>query len=151
MYIHSPQSSLAANIAVAAGFVNVVVILAGVLFTHLRQGTLRISFDPTQRICLLSGALIFGLWLVTKRPLLSYTLVQLIAIAAYIATVNKLKRASHSTEPLFLWVAALLASLVALCPAWVKKDVYAYIYLARAIPSTIIIIVLIFNRRQSND
>ena len=150
MYLQSPKSSLASNIGVTAGVVNVGIILIGVMYTNIRQKRLRISFGRSQRTCLLSGVAIYLLWLITKKPLLSYTLVQLIAVAAYVATVQKLRKSKQSTEPIFLWVAALLGSLAAIYPAWVKHDVFACIYLARAIPSTIVILVLISKGRRFN-
>lgn len=143
MYFHSDRKSWTANISVTVGFLNVGIIFVGVFFKHLRDKTLRLEFTPVQRWCLVGGAVIMVLWFITKKPLLSYTLVQLLAVVAYIATVKKLWRATTSTEPLFLWVAVLTANLCALYPAWVKNDPFSWIYLVRAVPANAFMLYLI--------
>lgn len=143
MYFHSDKKSWTGNISVTAGFVDIAIILIGVIATNLRDKTLRVAFDKVQRWCLVGGAVIMVLWFITKRPLLSYTLVQLLAVVAYIATVKKLWRATTSTEPLFLWVAVLTANLCALYPAWVKNDPFSWIYLVRAVPANALMLWLI--------
>ncbi len=143
MYWHSPHRSWTANIAVSTAVINIAMILAGVLWVNLRHGTLRVAFDNVQKWCLVSGAIIVVFWLLTNQPLVAYTLVQCIALVAYFATVKRLLRAERCSEPLLLWSAVLGANLCAVYPALVQHDVFAWIYLARAIPSTIFMVYLI--------
>lgn len=143
MYWDSPQKSWTANIGVTTGLVNIAIILAGVIATNIRYGTLMVSFNRVQVGCLAAGAGIVVFWYFTDQPLISYTLVQCVALVAYFATVKRLLKAERSTEPIFLWVAVLLGSLCAVYPAWVKDDPFSWVYLARAIPSTALMIVLI--------
>ncbi len=143
MYWDSPKKSWTANIGVTAGLFNTLFILFGVIICNLRHRTLHIMFDRVQVGCLIGGAVVFGFWYLTDRPLTSYVLVQGIALIAYAATIKRLWSATQSTEPLFIWVSILLSNTCALYPAWVKNDPFSWIYLARAIPSTILVICLI--------
>ena len=143
MYWHSPRRSWTANIGVTAGFFNTAIILLGVIAANKHYGTLHIMFDRVQQWCLAGGAIVFGFWYFTNQPLTSYILVQAIALIAYGATIKRLWSSKRSTEPLFLWIAALFANLCALYPAWVKNDPFSWIYLGRALPSTILVVYLI--------
>lgn len=143
MYWMSPRRSWTANIGVIAGLGNVVTILVGIVATNLRDGTLRVAFDRVQRWCLALGGAVVVFWAVTDQPLIAYVLVQIIGIIAYVATIRRLWSAERSTEPLFLWIAVLLASLCAIYPAWARNDPFSWIYLARAVPSTAFMVVLI--------
>jgi len=152
MYWVSPRKSWTANIGVTAGVINITIILIGVILTNIRYKTLNVAFDRVQKWCLAGGAGVVVFWSLTKEPLISYTLVQCIALIAYIATVKRLLKATKSTEPLFLWCAVLLANLSALYPAWVKNDPFSWIYLGRAVPSTILVIYLIARiKRRARD
>lgn len=147
MYWHSSRMSWTSNIGVTAGIVNVAIILTAVLATNAYHGTLRVAFDKTQKRCLLGGLAVLFFWAVTDQPLVSYILVQCIALIAYYATIKRLRKAERTTEPLFLWVSAFLGGLCALYPAWVNNDLFSWIYLGRGIPSTAYIIYLIVEIR----
>ncbi len=153
MYWVSPRRSWTANIAVTAGLANTTAILIGVIAANVRYGTLRVAFGPVQRWCLAFGAAVVAFWWITDAPLVAYALVQVIGIAAYVATVPKLWNARGSTEPLFVWVSILLATLCAIYPAWTKHDPFSWIYLVRAVPSTTLMVFLIAraNRRMRHD
>lgn len=151
MYWTSPSHSLTGNVSFLAGGVNVVIIFMTVIATRVRDGTIRqVVFEPVQRICLVGGAIITGAWLVTDREhtLVSYVLVQLLGVMAYIATMRRLWRFTNTTEPYSLWVAAFVGCLSALYPAIEKHDVYAWIYLGRATPSTLGMIVLLWRIKR---
>lgn len=144
MYWSSPQRSWTANIGVVAAFANVIVILTGVIATNIRHATLSVAFDRTQRRCLFFGALVAIFWTITREPLVAYVLVQGIALTAYFATVKRLWTATSTTEPMIFWIIMFLAGSCALYPAWIKQDVFAWIYLARGLPSTLFVIYLIW-------
>ncbi len=143
MYWKSPNKSWTANIGVTAGIVNIFIILSGVIAANIRYKTFRIAFDATQKLCLMGGGAIVIFWYFTNQPLISYVLVQCIGLIAYISTVKRLWKAERSTEPLFLWICVLIANLCAIYPAFVKNDTFSWIYLGRAIPSTVLVIYLI--------
>lgn len=143
MYWVSPKKSWTGNIGVTGGFLNIWIILFGVISAKMRKGILRIAFDRLQKVCLAGGVIIVIFWFLTKEPLISYILVQIIGLVAYVATVKKLWNAPKTTEPLFLWSAVLFANLCAVYPAFVRDDTFSWIYLARAIPSTSGVVFLI--------
>jgi hypothetical protein len=143
MYWVSPKKSWTGNIGVTGGFLNIWIILFGVVFAKMRKGILRIAFDRLQKVCLAGGVIIVIFWFLTKEPLISYILVQIIGLVAYVATVKKLWNAPRTTEPLFLWSAVLFANLCAVYPAFVRDDTFSWIYLARAIPSTTGVVFMI--------
>ncbi|MFA5127106.1 MAG: hypothetical protein WC465_03875 [Patescibacteria group bacterium] len=148
MYWDSPKRSFTANIGVTAGVVNIAIILTGVIAANIHHGTLKVAFDRTQKWCLVAGAGVTIFWLFTKQPLIAYTLVQCIALIAYFATVKKLLKAKRSTEPIFIWAVVLCANLCALYPAWVKNDLFSWIYLARAVPSSALVLYLILRIKR---
>lgn len=148
MYWQSPRRSWTANIGVNVGAASCLGILLAVLASNIRYGTLNVAFDAVQKWCLAGGALIVAFWSVTKQPLHSYVLVQCLALVAYAATMKRLWRAERSTEPLFFWVATLLANLCALYPAWARNDPFAWIYLARTVPSTTLVVYLIIRVKR---
>ena len=143
MYWNSPKFSWTGNIGLIAALFNIMIILTGVIATNLKNGTTGVAFNGVQLLCLVLGGVVFVFWLLTDQPLTAYVLVQCIALIAYAATVKRLWNSERSTEPQFLWTSVLLASLCALYPAWVKHELFAWIYLARAIPSTAVVIYLI--------
>lgn len=142
-YWQNPAKSWTGNIGVTANTLNIAIILAGVIATNIRYGTFKVAFDKGQKWCLAGGAGVVAFWFLTKAPLPSYLLVQCIALIAYFATARRLWKATSSTEPLFFWIASLLSNLCALYPAWVRNDLFAWIFLARAIPSTALLVYLI--------
>ncbi|NTW14084.1 MAG: hypothetical protein HGA31_03585 [Candidatus Moranbacteria bacterium] len=145
MYWNSPRKSFTGNIALTAGLVNISVIVVGVLYAKRNDAVL---FDSYQRLCLWLSGIIVIFWAITGDQLVSYILLQLVALIAYSATVKKLLTAKEVREPLFIWVSVLLAAIIAVYPAIVRQDIYGYIYIARAVPSTIGIIWLILRVRQ---
>lgn len=148
MYWESPQKSWTANIAVTYGVVQIGMILAGVIATNIRYRTLSVAFDKVQKWCLVGGGGVVVFWAFTDEPLISYCLVQVIALVAFFATVQRLWKAERSTEPLFLWIVSVLANLCALYPAWVKNDLYSWIFLGRAIPCTVLVVYLILRIKR---
>lgn len=148
MYWHSPNRSLAGNIANTAGLVNVVLIFFGVAVRHIRDDTWRLAFSWFQVYCLAAGVVIFIFWLFTNDSVTAYYLTQALALLAHGATIHRLWFSERSTEPLFLWIAVLIANFSAIYPAIVKQDFLAWVYLIRAIPSTSMVVYLIIRLKQ---
>lgn len=148
MYWESPEKSWSSNIGVTGGMIAITVILAGVMAANIRHDELRVAFGKVQKWCLAAGGATVVLWSLTDDPFIYYILVQVIGVVAYIPTVKKLWRAERSTEPLFLWIALLIAFILAIYPAWLKKDLFAWIYLGRTIPTTLLLIWIIIRVKQ---
>lgn len=142
MYWKSPHHSFTGNIGNVAGFINVCIIFLGVIGFHLKKKSFKVAFDDFQKICLVSGAIITIFWLFTNNSSKAYLLTQGLAILAYVPTVVRLSTAKKNTESFFLWCTVLLACLIALYPAIILQDKLAWIYLGRAIPSGMLIIIL---------
>jgi hypothetical protein len=152
MYLDKPQTTLTGNIGLVAAFINLVLILIGVTVVAIREHTLTLMFNRVQLICLGLAAIVTVLWFVADAPLLSYTLAQLIAVIAYIATiVRQWGRTATKPEPLLLWWCVLLANISAIYPAVVDPNAFAWIYLGRAIPSTSILIYVIYRKHRMYD
>jgi len=150
MYWDSPEKTWTGNIGVMAAVLNVAIILIGVIVVNVRDKTLSVAFDRPQKWCLVSGGAVTVFWWLTDEPLISYVLVQIIALIGYFATVKKLWRAKESTEPITVWGAIFIASVFSAYPAFERNDLYAWIYLVRAIPSTALVIYSI-NRVQRRE
>lgn len=151
MYWQSPKRSWTGNIGLISALVNVLIILGGVIAANIRYGTLKVAFDRTQKWCLAGGAGITVFWLFTGSPLVSYIMVQGIALLGYFATAKRLWKAERSTEPLFLWIAVFCATLCAIYPASIKNDTFSWIFLGRAGPSTLFLIYLIVRIKKKTQ
>ncbi len=148
MYAKSPRWSIAGNIALTAGVLNIYIILIGVIWGRIRSGTLKVMFDKRQKICFLLSAVVVGFFFWKDDEFVSYIALQIVALIAYWGTVQKLLHANKYGEPVFLWLAVLLSALIAIYPAYVKNDFYAWIYIGRAAPSTMGVLWLIWNIRK---
>lgn len=151
MYLTSPRHSLTGNVGLLAAAVNTTAILSAMLARRWLDGTLgELAFNWVQRFCLGSGALIVAGWLIAKQSntFVAYCLVQLLGVVAYAATVHKLWRATETSERYLLWVCGLLGCLAALYPAITRNDLYSKIYLLRAIPCTLGMILLLWRIKR---
>ncbi|MFH1193032.1 MAG: hypothetical protein V1656_01820 [Candidatus Jorgensenbacteria bacterium] len=151
MYFESPNPSWTANINVTAGMVNIAINLIGVTAGHIRRGTLGVAFDRIQSVCLVGGVVVVVLWFLTRNPYAMYVMVQVIALIALFGTARRLWGAVGSTEPVFLWVVVFFAGLCAIYPAVARDDEFAQIYLARAIPSVIFMIHLVWKAKKRGE
>lgn len=149
MYRKSPETSWTGNIGLLSALLNTSTILSGVILANLRDRSLRVAFDRFQFWCLASGGMVVVFWSFTKDPLTSYILVQAIALFGYLATFRKLWRARGFSEPLFLWISVFLACLSAIYPAWARDDLFAQIFLVRAVPSTALMVFLIWRAKRT--
>lgn len=144
MYWKSPNHSFAGNVGNIAGFINICIIFGGIIVFHLKNNTLKVAFNSFQKKCLMMGGMIVIFWLFTQNGKVAYLLTQILALVAYAPTVERLWTAQKNTDSLFLWSTVFLACLTAIYPAIILQDKLAWIYLGRAIPSTALVIVIIF-------
>ena len=92
------------------------------------------------------GLILFGWWK-TKNATLSYCLMQVVALIAYLPTIARVLHADTQTESNILWGAILLSSLVAV-PSAIRaykerQDWLGFVYLGRTIPSNLIMVYLV--------
>ena len=148
MYWMTPEHSLEGNIGNIAGFLNVIYIFFGVIGYHIRERTLTVAFDLFQRKCLAMGAVIVMFWFATREGDIAYYLTQALALIAYIPMVKRLWTAKKPTEPFFLWGLSLVACLTAIYPAVHEQDKLAWVFLSRAIPSSLLVMFLILRLKR---
>lgn len=151
MYWLNPQHTLTGNIGVIGNVINTTTVLCGLIVINLKHQTFKVAFNRFQVGCLIAGGMMAGLWFVTRNPLISYILLQLIGVLAYSVTVYRLLKTKQSSEPLIFWVICFFGNLCAAYPGWVKDDLYAQIYLGRVIPTvgTLIVLIWYFRRRPA--
>ena len=132
MYWSSPKHSWQGNVAVVGNFLNMFVILGGAIVANLRHHNF--PWKPRtieiQAFCLSALALL--LWALTEQPLISYILVQCIAVFAYLPAVKFYGNARTTKEPWWIWLMVLVASVIAVIPGIIRLDLYAGIFLFRA-------------------
>ena len=148
MYMTDPHSSWHANIGLVSGLFGTGAMLLAIAGVHVHKHTLHLAFDKTQICCLCAGFLIVFFWFVTNQRFLSYVLVQLVALTGYLATIAPLARATRNTEPMLPWILSLVASVLAVYPAIVMNESFAYIFLIRTIPSISFVIILMIQAER---
>ena len=136
------------NIAMHAGFVNVTIVTIAVIGTALWKGNFVTDFNSFHYFCLGLSAFILFIWKVTKNPVLSFLLMQLIAIIAYLPMFSRVLTMDIQTESNVMWIAILLASITAI-PKVIKgykeqKDWLGFVYVGRVIPINLILVYLVF-------
>lgn len=148
MWASSPHSSWKGNIVLVAATGNIGAILSVLVFVKQRDRKLFVAFTGVQKFCLAASAASVVFWTVTNDAFISYLWVQSIALFAYVATIGKLWRAERSSEPLSTWILIFLSCVPALYPALVHHDKFAFVYLGRAMPSTLLLIYLIWRIKK---
>lgn len=131
-----------------AGYVNVTIAMIAVLGTKLFNGDFIGDFNNFQYACLILSIVVLAIWKVTSNAQLSYVLVQLVAVIAYIPMFHRVLVSEVQTESNVLWIAILFASLTAIPKVWEgykkNKDWLSIIYIGRVIPTNIGLVYLVF-------
>lgn len=151
MYLSGSGHTWEKNVGLSSGCVGTGFILTSVCAVHVRNGTLHMAFDTIQKWCLVAGGVVTIFWFMTSDHLLSYILVQVIALIGYGATVVRLLRAKYNTEPMAPWILSFFAVLLAIYPAIATNDMFAYIFLGRTIPSISLVIFLMFCAKKRGE
>ncbi len=148
MYSRKPGWSFSANIGLTSAFLSAWTVCIYLTTKLLKEGNFFLSINNWQKFALMSALIVFIVWLVTDNAFLSYVLLQTAALIAYTPVIQKLWNAKKNTESLVFWGSLLLSSLVASYAAFERNDIEAWIYICRAVPSTLLVIVLILRLKR---
>ena len=136
------------NIAMHAGFANVIIATLAVVSKNLWEGNLSADFTPFHIICMIISLVILIFWKLTKTHNTSFILMQVVAVIAYLPMVIRILNAKEQTESNVLWIAILVASMTAIPKVWngykKDKDWLSLVYIGRVIPSNLVVVYLIY-------
>ena len=142
------SASIWNNMAMHAGFVNVILATIVVIGTALWKGNFIADFNSFHYLCLGLSTVILIIWKLTKNHTLSFLLIQLVAVIAYLPMFSRVLTAEIQTESNVMWIAILLASITAIPKVWKgykeQKDWLGFIYIGRVIPINLILVYLVF-------
>ncbi len=142
MYTQNPGWSFTANIGLTTSIASVWVVAAFLLTKLSFQKKLHIEVNLFQRITILVSLLILVFWFITKDQLISYVLLQVSALIGYIPVIKNLWKAERNRDSIIFWGSLFLSTCVASYAAYERNDVQSWIYIARAIPSTMTVLLL---------
>src|SRR3989338_2331530 len=142
MYAQNPGWSFTANIGLTTAVASVWVVALFLLTKLLIQKKLYIEVNLFQRITILVSFLIIVFWFITKDQLISYILLQISALISYIPVVRNLWKAEKNRDSIVFWSSLFLSTCVASYAAHERNDMQLWIYIIRAIPSTMIVLIL---------
>jgi hypothetical protein len=148
MYAQNPNWSFTANIGLSAATANVWMVTLLLISKLSIQKKLRIELNSFQRITIFASLLILVFWFVTKDQFTAYILLQISALIGYIPIIKKLWRAKENPDSLVFWGSLFLSTCVASYAAYEKNDTQSWIYIIRAIPSTLIVILLMIRAER---
>ncbi|MCB9809230.1 hypothetical protein H6776_02415 [Candidatus Nomurabacteria bacterium] len=134
--MQNPKWSFTANIGLVGAIVSawgVLVVLVTKLLMEKRFG---VEFTRFQKWTVAISGIILIFWCITEDHLISYSLLQLSALIAYIPVIKKLWGAKHNPESLIFWGSLFLSTCVASYAAWERQDLESWIYIGRAIPAS---------------
>ncbi len=143
----NPTRSWGGNVGLTMGLINVATIFVVVLAAALRDhGSVR--FSTFQKYSLCASALLGCYWFVTREALIAYCYIQAILLIAYVVTVQQMWVKASTNETYTFWLMTFGVNCGAVYPALVMRDQFAMIYIARALPSTIGMLLCIRHVRR---
>jgi hypothetical protein len=146
IYTRKPSWSFSANIGLTTAFASAWTVCTYLIAKLLREKRLLLSINNWQKFSLLSAIAIFVLWVLTDNAFVCYVLLQVAALIAYTPVIQKLW--NGGSDSLVFWCSLLLSSLVASYAAYTRNDLEAWIYILRAVPSTLLVVGLILKNRK---
>lgn len=148
MYSRKPDWSFSANIGLTSAFLSAWTVCIFLTIKLLKEGKFFLSINNWQKFALISASVVFIVWIITDNAFVSYVLLQLAALIAYTPVIQKLWNAKKNSESLIFWTSLMLSSLVASYAAYKRNDIEAWIYILRAAPSTLLVIILILRVKR---
>ncbi len=143
MYSKNPEWSFSANIGLTSAFFSAWTICIYLVAKLVREKQLMLSINTWQWFALVSACIVFFFWVATDDAFMSYVLLQLAALIAYTPVIQKLWKATTDSESLVFWGSLMLSSAVASYAAYERSDIEAWIYIFRAVPSSLLVVLLI--------
>ena len=148
MYSKKENWSFSANIGLTSAFLSSSTICIYLILKLIREKRLFLEINLWQRFTLMSAGIVFVIWMITDNAFLSYVLLQLAALIAYTPVIQKLWNAKKNSESLVFWGSLMLSTIVASYAAYERNDTEAWIYICRALPSTLLVFVLILRVKK---
>lgn len=139
MYSKKPEFSVKSNIALFSSALSAFIVLL-VLFVKI--GSDKIVFNNLQKGCLLFCLGIVMVWFITDNPFVSYVLLQINALISYLPVYERNLKAQRNQDSFILWTSILFSNIVASYAVWEKGDLESWIFIARAVPSTLLVVLL---------
>jgi hypothetical protein len=150
MYMQKPGWSYTANIGLTTAILSVWMV-AIVLITKLSiQKKLKVEFNPFQWIMIFAAVIVLVFWSLTKDQFTAYVLLQISSLIGYIPVYKKLWGSKENRDSFVLWGAIFLSSCVASYAAYERNDLQSWIYIIRAVPSTMVVILLMVRIELKN-
>ena len=149
MYSRKPNWSFTANIGLTSAFLSAWIVCIYLTTKLLRERNFFLSINNWQKFALTSALVVFIVWIITNNAFASYLLLQIAALIAYTPVIQKLWNAKKNSESLIFWTSLMLSSLVASYAAYERNDIEAWIYIFRAVPSTLLVIILILRVKRN--
>lgn len=142
MYTKTPGWSFTANIGLTTAIASSWVVAAVLLGKLTIEKRLQVELTIFQKITITLAFLVLAFWFITKDQLTAYVLLQISALIGYIPVIKKLWKAERNHDSIIFWGSLFFSSLVASYAAYERNDVQSWIYIGRAIPSTLIVMIL---------
>ncbi len=150
MYAQKSEWSFTANIGLTTAVLSVWVIGACLIGKLLYQRRLRVELSKFQRLTIYASLVIVLFWFITKDHITAYLLLQISALIGYITVYKKLWSAKKNSDSLVFWSSLFLSALVASYAAYERNDTQSWIYIIRAVPSTLIVVLLMLRIELKN-
>lgn len=148
MYSRKPDWSFSANIGLTSAFLSAWTVCIYLTVKLLKEEKFFLSINLWQKFALISASAVFVIWIITDNAFVSYVLLQLAALIAYTPVIQKLWNAKKNSESIVFWSSLMLSSLVASYAAYERNDTEAWIYIFRAVPSILLVIILILRVKR---
>jgi hypothetical protein len=142
MYTQTPGWSFAANIGLATAVASAWVTTATLIGKLLYEKKLQVELTVFQRITVGTSFLVLIFWAITNDPFTAYVLLQVSALIGYIPVIQKLWGAKRNHDSIIFWGSLFFSTLVGCYAAYEKNDIQSWIYIGRALPSTLAVLVL---------
>lgn len=149
MYTGKEGWSFAGNIGLSSAVASAWTISFYYIPRLMFLGKLKISFSKSHKYTIAASFLVLVYWLFTKDSFSAYVALQLSALIGYIPMVEMLMSGKNK-DSLFFWTSIFLSALVAAYAAYQRSDLEAWIYIARALLSTGLVLYLMIRLQLKN-
>lgn len=143
MYVQKPDWSFGANIGLVSAVISAWGVLVVLTVKLYRTNSMKAEFTPSQKKMVIASVIILIFWAISKNAFVSYALLQVCALLAYGPVIEKLWGAKKNPESIIFWGSLFLSTCVAAYAAYEKSDLESWIYIARAVPSSLLVLVLL--------
>lgn len=133
MYWDAPHHSIEGNISNLMAMLTISTITILLVWTLWRNHLLGLEFTPWQKGCLAGAAMITWFWFQTNNAWVSFCLIQLLFVIAYIPMIEKLKSLGENTDSTLMWASVMAGSMLGMVPSALKGDELGILNAVRSI------------------